>query len=104
MNPWAVMFGKIISIYVGVLTPLNIQYGARCLIPELVIAHVPGFAAFVWHRGMHKGICHFVIHLDARQSLCVTNGFQCTLNPQGYLGVVEEATTFCLCGRAHNIL
>ena len=69
------VFGVVVSVVIASFIPIYVDEVVRCVFAKPMIAHVPGFASFGAHRGVHKRIGGLVIGLDTGCSLEMVNGF-----------------------------
>ena len=69
------MFCEVVSFIVLTLVPLNFQDSLNILLPQPMIPHILGFAAFVPHVGMYKVACSTVVSFNVGRVLGVSNSF-----------------------------
>ena len=75
MDSWGMVFSVVVSVVIASFIPIYVDEVARCVFTKPMVAHVPGFASFGAHRGVHERIGGLVIGLDTGCSLGMANGF-----------------------------
>ena len=69
------MFCEVVSFIVLTLVPLNFQDFLNVLLPQQMVPHIPGLAAFAPHAGMYEVVHSTVVRLNVGRALGVSNSF-----------------------------
>ena len=89
-----VVLGPVVGMVFRSLAPMDTELALSDAIADPVEAHVDGFGLALFDAIIDDAIGHFIIRLDGRGRLGMSQSLQCVADGAGFPGIVEEAGNF----------